>query len=94
MNLLETTNLIRSLEKELAVFNVGPSDSIHERLETFLETQNVRVSRYQTSSVTPSEIAVLSTEQEVLTLVTVDTLRELVDGPPAAADAPGISSVS
>jgi len=91
MHLLETIDLIKSLEKELAVFNVGSSDSLHERLEIFLETQNVRVSSYQTSSKTPSEVAVLSTEQEVLALVTVDMLRDLVNGPPSTADALGIS---
>ncbi|WP_136718396.1 DICT sensory domain-containing protein [Halorientalis salina] len=91
MDLRETIELIRTLEKELALFNIDASDSIHEQLQTFFETQNVRISSYQTPSGSPRDIAVLSTDEEVLALVAVETLRKLVNQSPSSGDATGVS---
>jgi hypothetical protein len=90
MNLRKTVEFVRTLEKELALFNVDPSDPIAEELTAFFETQNVRITRNRTPSGTPSEVAVLSTRSEVLTVVDLGILRELVTHSPVGTDDIGV----
>lgn len=79
MGLIKIIEFIRSLEKELALINHDPSDPIQDQLKAHFATQNVRIRSYRTASGRPTDIAVLSSDDEVLEITTVDTLRELVE---------------
>jgi hypothetical protein len=94
MNLQKAIEFVRTLEKELALFNVDSADPIAAELTAFFETQNVRITRNRTPSGTPSKIAVLSTRSEVLTVVDLTTLRELVAHSPAGTDDVGIGDTA
>lgn len=91
MNLRKTIEFIRTLEKELALFNLNSSDQLPEKLTAFFETQNVRITQNRTATGTPSEIAVLSTQSEVLAIVDLDVLRGLLTHSPTSADGIGIA---
>lgn len=91
MNLHRTVELIRTLEKELALFNVDPADPIAQELATYFETLNVRITTHQTASGLPADIAVLSSTDGVLELLDVDMLRELVEQTPVRVGDVGIS---
>jgi DICT domain-containing protein len=78
MGLQQFIEFIQSVEKELALINVDVADSMAVQLAEYFDTQNVRITIYQTSSGTPEDIAVLSTGDEVLEIISVETLRELV----------------
>jgi hypothetical protein len=90
MDLRKTIEFVRTLEKELALFNVDPSDPIVGELTAFFETQNVRITSDRTPSGTPADIAVLSTRSEVLTVVDLALLRELITHSPAGTDDVGV----
>lgn len=90
MNLRKTIEFIRTLEKELALFNVDSSDPISQELTSFFQTRNVRITTNRTASGAPAEVAVLSTETEVLVIVDLDILRELITHSLASADVIGI----
>lgn len=90
-NLHQIIEFVRSLEKELALLNIGPSDSIQEQLSSYFETQNVKVTVYQTTSRTPEELAVLSSQSEVLAITDLDTVRGLVSDLPSTASPLGIA---
>jgi DICT domain-containing protein len=79
INLRDSIEYIRDREKELRLFNVDPTDTIHEELGAFFNTQNVRITVDRTASGKPEEIAVLSNATEVLAVVDVSTLRELLE---------------
>jgi DICT domain-containing protein len=78
MDLRGTLAFVRSLEKELALVNVEGSSGLRETLEAFFRTQNVRVTTARTASGRPSGLAVLSTDDEVLTTADAGRLRRLV----------------
>lgn len=94
MNLHRTVELIETLEKELALFNVDPSDPIDGQLATHFETLNVRITTHQTASGVPADIAVLSSTDGVLEILDVDMLRELADQTPVRTSDVGISDVA
>jgi DICT domain-containing protein len=79
MNLRRTIEFVRENQKELALFNLGPPDPIIQKLEAFLQTQNVRITTRDTASGKPADIAVLSNSDTVLAVVELRDLRELVD---------------
>lgn len=91
MDLRQTIEFVRSLEKELALFNIDPVDPIEQSLSTFFRTQNVRITTGDTASSAPAGIAVLSTEDGVLEIIDIDTLRNLVDHSGSGASPVGIS---
>ncbi|WP_338740149.1 DICT sensory domain-containing protein [Haloplanus salilacus] len=90
MDLQKTIGFVRTLEKELALFNVDPSDPIVEELTAFFETQNVRITGNRTPPGTPSEIAVLGARSEVHTIVDLALLRELITHSPVSPDEVGV----
>jgi hypothetical protein len=79
MDLRDSIEYIRHHEKELRLFNVNPTDTIHEELSAFFNIQNVRITADRTASGKPEKIAVLSNATEVLAVVDVSTLRELLE---------------
>lgn len=82
---------IRHHEKGLRLFNVDPSDAIHEELGAFFEIQNVQITADRTASEKPEEVAVLSNATKVLAVVDVSTPRELLEGVPTGTDGLGIA---
>ncbi len=70
---------VRHRERELRLLNVDPTDGIHEELDAFFETQNVRIAVDRTASGKPEAVAVLSNATEVLAVVDVSTLRGLLE---------------
>jgi hypothetical protein len=91
MNLRDCIEYIRHREKELRLFNVDPTDAIHEDLGAYFETLNVRISAERTASGAPEDVAVLSNATEVLAVVDVANLRELLDDVPTGASQLGIA---
>ncbi|WP_324665798.1 DICT sensory domain-containing protein [Haloarcula sediminis] len=91
MGLRQLIEFIQTLEKELALFNIDSSDYIDQQLVEYFDTQNVRICSYRTTSGMPSDIAVLSTEDDVLEIISVDTLRELVDSIQPGSTAVGVT---
>lgn len=91
MNLRDSIECIRRHEKELHLFNVTSTDTIRDDLETYFETQNVRVAAGQTASGTPEDIAVLSDESAVLAVVDVSMLRQLLEEETSGAGELGIA---
>jgi len=53
IDLRDSIEYIRHRERELSLLNVDPTDGIHEELEAFFETQNVRITVDRTVSVEP-----------------------------------------
>lgn len=78
MNLSQCLKYIKEREKELQLINIHPQDSLVQELEEYFASQNVRITRGTTSSGRPNDIAVLSTSDTVLTIVSAATLRELI----------------
>jgi DICT domain-containing protein len=78
MDLRETIAFINSFEKELRLFNFDPSDPTVSDLETFFDTQNIRITTHRTTSGAPTDVAVLSNGDKVLEMTSRETLRELV----------------
>lgn len=91
MDLRETIRFINRAEKELNLFNLVPGDPIVESLETFFQTQNVRITTNRTASGEPSDIAVLSNTDKLLEITSVETLRELLTHSQSGAEPSGIS---
>ncbi|MFC6977010.1 DICT sensory domain-containing protein [Halomicroarcula sp. GCM10025709] len=91
MDLRDSIELIRHREKELRLFNVDPTDTIHDDLRTYFETLNVRITAGRTASGSPEDVAVLSNTSEVLATVDVATLRELLEDVPAGDGNLGIA---
>jgi DICT domain-containing protein len=91
MDLQETIEVIRTLEKELVLFNIEAADPIDEQLETFFETHKVNITTYRTPSGKPTEIAVLSTADDLLEIIDIDTLRNLVAHSQTESDTIGIA---
>ncbi|WP_311173194.1 DICT sensory domain-containing protein [Halobellus ordinarius] len=87
MGLRRILTFVKTLEKELAFFNINPGDPIVDEVETYFETQNLRVTVRETSSGAPTDLAILSREQSVLAVLAVETLRNLVAGAPPADSA-------
>jgi DICT domain-containing protein len=91
MDLRDSIEWIRCHEKELRLFNIDPTDAIHEELETYFETQNLRIAVGQTASGSPKGVAVLSDESAVLAVVDVSMLRHLLEEGPSGASELGIA---
>lgn len=91
VNLQRTIELINTLEKELALVNIDPSDPIDQQLAAYFETLNVRITTHQTATGLPADIAVLSSTDGVLELLDVDMLRELVEQKSVQSSDVGIS---
>ena len=91
MDLRDSIEWIRRHEKELRLFNVDPTDAIHGELETYFETQSVRITAGQTVSGSPEAVAVLSDESAVLAVVDVSMLRRLLEEGPSKAGGLGIA---
>jgi len=91
MDLRDSIEWIRRHEKELRLFNVDPTDAIHGELETYFETQSVRITAGQTVSGSPEAVAVLSDESAVLAVVDVSMLRRLLETGGSGVDELGIT---
>jgi hypothetical protein len=91
MDLRDSIEYIRHHEKELRLFNVGPTDTIHEDIGTYFQTLNVRITAERTASGAPEDVAVLSDATEVLAIVDVLSLRELLEDVPTGAGNLGIA---
>jgi hypothetical protein len=93
MDIRECIEFIRYNEKELRLFNGDPTDSLRADLETYFQTQNVRITESRTASGAPKDIAVLSNSAEVLAVVDVSTLRALLEDVPTGVDEVGIADM-
>jgi hypothetical protein len=91
MGIRDSIEYIRHREKELRLFNVGPTERIDEELRAYFETLNVRITVGRTTSGKPEGVAVLSNATEVLALVDVASLRELLEDAPTGAGQFGIT---
>jgi len=91
MGLRQLIEFVQTLEKELALINIESADAIEQQLTEYFETQNVRISSYRTSSGTPEGIAVLSTDDAVLEVISIATLRALVDSGRSGSTAVGVA---
>jgi hypothetical protein len=91
MDLRSSIEHIRHHQKELKLFNIEPTDTIHEDLRTYFQTQNVRITVGRTASGAPEGVAVLSNATEVLAVVDVTTLRELLEDVPTGTGELGIA---
>jgi hypothetical protein len=91
LGLRGTIEYIGHHQKEFRLFNVDPSDAIHEELGTFFQTQNVRITVDRTASGKPTEIGVLSDATGVLAVVDVSTLRELLGDVPTGTGDLGVA---
>jgi DICT domain-containing protein len=91
MDLRSSIAWVKRHEKELRLFNVDPTDTIHEELETYFRTQNVRITAGQTASESPEDVGVLSDESAVLAVVDVSMLRRLLEEEPSRAGELGIA---
>ncbi|MFB6298593.1 MAG: DICT sensory domain-containing protein [Salinirussus sp.] len=91
MDLRDSIRVVRDHEKELRLFNVDPTDTIHEDLGTYFQTLNVRITAGRTASGAPEGVAVLSSPTDVLAVVDVATLRELLEDVPTGASELGIA---
>lgn len=90
-DLRDSIEYIKDHEKELCLFNVNSTDTIHDGIKAHFGTLNVRITGGRTVSGAPKEIAVLSNETEVLALVDVATLRQLLEDAPTGPDQLGIA---
>jgi len=91
MTLAQIVEAIHDHEKELTLFNCDPDDPVADELAAYFRTQNVRLRTETTSSGRPTGVAVLSDRDRVRSIVSVSTLKELLDGVPPGADAVGIA---
>ncbi|WP_227738972.1 DICT sensory domain-containing protein [Halorientalis pallida] len=91
MDLRDSIEYIRHREKELRLFNVGPTERIDEELRAYFETLNVRITVDRTASGKPEGVAVLSNATEVLALVDVASLQELLKDAPTGVGQFGIA---
>ena len=82
MTLRRLIGSVKDHEKELAVFNTIEPDQLREELAAYFETRNVQVRTERTASGRPVEVAVLSTDGEVLEVLDADLLRGLLDHSP------------
>lgn len=94
MDLRESIEWIRHHEKELALFNIEPTDPVPDTLRTYFETQHVEITVRQTASGAPRDVAVLSDATGVLTLVDVSTLREITETDHTGSDGVGIADAT
>lgn len=94
MDLRSCIEAIRRHEKELLLCNVDAADPIADDLAAYFETQNVRIATARTASGAPSDLAVLSTSEEVLAVVDVDTLRDLMADVPAGSGGTGVGDAA
>ncbi|WP_299332922.1 DICT sensory domain-containing protein [Haloplanus sp.] len=83
---------VKHHEKELRLFNVDPTDAIHEALRTQFAMLNVRITVGQTASKAPEDVAVLSNRRVVLAVVDGSTLRELLGDVPTKAGRLGVTN--
>jgi len=93
MTLSGIIEAINEHEKELRLFNCDSGGSIADDLAEYFRTQNVRIRTETTSSGRPADVAILSNRESVLSVVTVSTLEELLDGVATDRDAPGVADV-
>jgi DICT domain-containing protein len=91
MDLRQSIKYIRHHGKELRLFNVDPTDTVHENLRSYFTTQNVRIVADRTASGKPEDVAVLSNATEVLALVDVASLRTLLEDVPTGSGQFGIA---
>lgn len=90
MSLRRGIEFIRQNEKELVLFNFEQEAAIEDELSTYFQTQNVQIQTERTASGNPADIAVLSSQEEVLTRTNRATLRELIDEVPTGSGGVGI----
>ena len=91
MTLAQIVEAIHEHEKELTVFNCDAGESLVVDLCEFFRSQNVRIRAETTTSGSPTDVAVLSDRDRVRSIVSVSTLKELLEGVPPGADAVGIA---
>lgn len=91
MNLIETIEFVRRQEKELVLFNVDGHRSLEADLREYFETQNVRIRAESTAGGKPTNLAVLSSRDNVLTIVDAETLDSLVSSVPTGDSGLGIA---
>jgi len=91
MALREYISYIEQLEKELCLVNLNSRDSLPQWLADYFETYNVRIRTAHTSSGKPHDIAVLSTSDTVLSVITAATLRDLLMNVPRTTSGFGIA---
>ena len=85
MGYRDIVEYIRAHEKELVVFNAPEESSLERQLAEYFETQNVRIAAEKTAAGGP-EVAVLSTDGSVLTVVSLSMLEELLTDVPTRSD--------
>lgn len=91
MTLRRLVRAVEDRQKELVVFNTVEPDRLCGELSAAFETQNVRVTTHRTPSGRPTDVAVLSTGNELLERLDADFLRGFIDHSPSGigvADAP------
>lgn len=91
MNLSRCLEFINQHEKELTLVNCESADSLADDLRMYFDTQNVRIRTVSTASQAPTDIAVLSGSDSVLTIVSTTLLRQLLAEVPAGTDNSGIA---
>lgn len=90
MSLSTIIDYVSGNEKTLVVFNPPADSTLVSELRDYFSTQNVTVRGEQTASGSPTGIAVLELNDEVLASVPLDQLRELLDGGALEHDGLGI----
>jgi DICT domain-containing protein len=86
MGLGEFIEFVQECHTEIVLFNLDPGDEIAADLATGLETWNVTIETARTASGTPRNVAVLSTDGQMRSVVDVTPLRQLFeDGSPSDA---------
>jgi DICT domain-containing protein len=90
-DLRDSIEYIKGHEKELRLFNVDSTDTIHDDIRAYFGALNVRITGRQTPSGAPEDVAVLSNETDVLAVVDVATLRQLLEDAPRGPDQLGIA---
>jgi DICT domain-containing protein len=90
-DLRDSIEYIKGHEKELRLFNVDSTDTIHDDIRAYFGALNVRITGRQTASGAPEDVAVLSNETDVLAVVDVATLRQLLEDAPRGPDQLGIA---
>lgn len=91
MFLSQIIQAITEHEKELTLVNCDSADSIAEDLESYFQSQNVRISTATTASGRPADVVVLSRREGVLSVTSSSTLRELLREVPTGDDSPGFA---
>jgi DICT domain-containing protein len=91
VTLSQIIEAINDHEKELLVFNCESAEAIVEDLSEYFQSQNVRIDAVTTASGRPTNVAVLSDRDTVLSVVDCWTLRELLDGVATDQDTTGVA---